>query len=207
MVYLIYEATFRTNGKRYSYVGHARSLPGQSDEEALRHRKRWHVSSPPMWMVGMNAASLSLGVVSRHRGKGFALSGEARAAARAIGAAPALARGGPWCRARLTAEARAEMSDVLGCATLAEVRNLKGSGALRAHLDDKGFDGRPWAPHPQKQSRRCQPSGCDKRQRKPAKYGDADWDAMKWGSTNPDAARKRAQDKYNNEVRPNRPRH
>ena len=204
MVLLVYAAMFRKKRQRrwFKYIGHTRAL--QSEPQALRHRKAWHIESPPFWLRDMDVKSLRLTVVSRHHNKEKALEGEALASARAIDDDPDSARGGPWCRARLEKQDKKEVAKVLECSSLSGVSKIAGDGPLKKHLQDVAFGTRAWEPRPAS-ARSKRPSGCEKRKRKNVKYGDPNWDIMKYGSSNPTKSRTDAQNLYNNS-RPDRPR-
>ena len=152
----------------------------------------------------MDPDTVRLSVVSRHHTKEKALAGEALAAARFISEQPDLARGGPWCRARLSKSDFEEMAKVLKCSTLQQVSEIPGHGPLEKHLQDLAFGRRAWQPRPAV-GVSTRPSGSQKRKRKGMKHGDQDWERLKWGSSDPEGSRKQAQDLYNG-TRPNRPR-
>jgi hypothetical protein len=201
------------------YVGITGVLRGQSDEEAKRFRKRWHVAKPKLWLKGKDLAGGQMETLRTKLTLKNALIEEARETARlymTLESGDKVVRGGPWCRCRLPPCDTEEIAAVAACSSRKQVSDLAASwpeGSLACHLA-----GRSYSRVPQEVSlatssstlcsaktpplvlippkRRSGASGHDYRVGAGVSYGSPRYEALKYGEEDPKKVRNKAQAKY-----------
>jgi len=146
MSWLVYLANFLVEGVWRAYAGVSEERACTS-ELALKRRREFHLDPPEgysqaAWLQGLDRASLQMRTVQTGLTLKEALLQEAILAAQYIAADSETARGGPWCRRKLSAADRKEVKAVFEAKSNREVLDIAKKypeGSLAYHLAQK-----PW---------------------------------------------------------------